>query len=226
MLKILPRRVKNSITLLLCLEKYAPDMHYSPEIQESALEDPVIGHVTKLAGPGHIRLNVGCGTDYREGFINIDGSDALPRVDRVINVVQERLDAILGKEFADYVLANDIVEHVHHWSAVDLLDQFFQVLKPGGGAQIRVPDCEYIIASNRWTIEEKLIMLYGGQEVPRGLDAKTDESRKRYPQFHCHEYGWTMKRMIADLNKVGFRRVAFRREEMNFVAYAVKDESP
>ena len=62
-----------------------------------------------------------------------------PGFNRVINVVQERLDAVLGKEFADYVLANDIVEHVHHWSAVDLLGQFFQVLKPGGGRRYAYP---------------------------------------------------------------------------------------
>ena len=38
-----------------------------------------------------IRLNIGCGNDYREGFINIDGRADLPRVDWVINLSKESL---------------------------------------------------------------------------------------------------------------------------------------
>ena len=31
-----------------------------------------------------IKLNIGCGYDPREGFVNIDGRNDLPKVDRVI----------------------------------------------------------------------------------------------------------------------------------------------
>lgn len=38
-----------------------------------------------------MKLNIGCGTDYREGFINIDGSNSLTRVDKVIDTASETL---------------------------------------------------------------------------------------------------------------------------------------
>jgi len=31
-----------------------------------------------------LKLNIGCGYDPREGFVNIDGRNDLPKVDRVI----------------------------------------------------------------------------------------------------------------------------------------------
>lgn len=33
-----------------------------------------------------MKLNIGCGADYRLGFINIDASSALNKVDRIINI--------------------------------------------------------------------------------------------------------------------------------------------
>lgn len=64
--------------------------------------------------PGPVRLNIGCGTDYREGFVNIDGSPNLPRVDRVIDFGTERLTDHFALGSVDHIVANDIVEHVFH----------------------------------------------------------------------------------------------------------------
>ena len=50
-----------------------------------------------------MKLNVGCGTDYREGFINIDGSSELPKVDKVVFVVDRKdLDFQTTKEFNSF----------------------------------------------------------------------------------------------------------------------------
>jgi len=43
-----------------------------------------------------IKLNIGCGYDPREGFVNIDGRNDLPKVDRVINLSKESLLKYLG----------------------------------------------------------------------------------------------------------------------------------
>jgi len=153
--------------------------------------------------------------------LNIDGSNTLPRVDKVLNVPTEPLDEALGRGVADYILANDVVEHVHHWEAVGMLGQFVRTLRPGGGVQIRVPDCEYIMTADAWTVEEKLTLLFGGQDVAQGRDAEMDRSRIAFPQFFCHKYGWSMRRMRDDLLKVGFSQCAFRREASNFIVYAL-----
>jgi predicted SAM-dependent methyltransferase len=58
-----------------------------------------------------MKLNIGCGTDYREGFINIDGSSVLPRVDKVIDISSEELTSHFKSGEIKHILANDIIEH-------------------------------------------------------------------------------------------------------------------
>jgi predicted SAM-dependent methyltransferase len=171
---------------------------------------------------GRTRLNVGSGTDYREGFINIDGSATLPRVDRVIDFSTERLTDHFEPGSVDHILANDIIEHQFHWEAVSLLAQFFDVLRPGGTLEVRVPDCEYILGTRRLSLEQKLRALYGGQDVPLGRDEAMDESRKVFPQYFCHKYGWTQERMRKELHLIGFRILGMHRRGKNFVTSAMK----
>ena len=78
------------------------------------------------------KLNVGCGVDYRDGFINIDGSDRLPRVDLVLDFSRDELTSHFKPESVDFILSNDIIEHLFHWQAVRMLTNFFTILKPGG----------------------------------------------------------------------------------------------
>lgn len=166
------------------------------------------------------RLNVGCGTDYREGFINIDGSTTLPKVDKVIDISTDSLVNHFPEKSVDYILANDIVEHHFHWEAVKLMTDFFMLLKPGGLCEIRVPDCLHIMEAEGYTPELKLVLLFGGQDVPRGIDAEMDESRKKFPQYFCHKYGWSMERMANDLRKIGFSDFGMKGEASNFITIA------
>ena len=169
-----------------------------------------------------VKLNIGCGTDYRDGFINIDGSDTLPRIDKIIDISTESITKHFSSSSVDYILANDIVEHHYHWEAVSLLKDFYEVLKPGGICEIRVPDAEYIIKSEKFPIERKLVLLFGGQDVPQGVDQKMDESRKKFPQYFCHKYGWSMLRMNNDLSTIGFKNIYMVGADSNFITYAKK----
>ncbi len=168
-----------------------------------------------------MKLNIGCGTDYRDGFINIDGSNTLPRVDKIIDISSEsRLPHFSNKEI-EYILANDIIEHHYHWEAVRILKEFYSLLKKGGQAEIRVPDAELII-SGSLPINRKLNLLFGGQDIPQGHDPKMDESRKQFPQFFCHKYGWIMDAMKKELYDIGFSSVHCKKAGTNFIAYAIK----
>jgi SAM-dependent methyltransferase len=169
-----------------------------------------------------MKLNIGCGTDYREGFINIDGSKTLPRIDRVIDIANESLLQHFQPASVDYILANDIVEHHFHWEAVRILREFHALLKPGGCAEIRVPDAAHIIKSWRYSMEMKLTLLFGGQDVPQGDNAAMNASRKESPQFFCHKYGWTKERLMRDLKASGFSEVRCKRSGSNFIATARK----
>jgi predicted SAM-dependent methyltransferase len=216
MVVTVPWRIKSAARILLKRKSDAV------EIPESSANDPTINRVLALKNGRGLRINVGCGTDYHEGWMNIDGSTTLPRVDKVLKVPQEPLDEALGAGVADYILASDVIEHLHHWEAVQMMGQLSRTLKSGGGVEIRVPDCEFILNTDMYSIEDKLEHFYGGQDVPQGRDEDMDKSRIAHPEFFCHRYGWTMHRMRNHLLKVGFTQFAFRRAGSNFVTYAVK----
>jgi hypothetical protein len=169
-----------------------------------------------------VKLNIGCGTDYREGFVNIDGSDQLRRVDKIIDIEVDSLIGHFKPNSIEFILANDIIEHHFRWNAVRILSEFYQLLIPGGRIQIRVPDAEYIINSWRIPIERKIVLLFGGQDFSQGHDEEMDQSRKIFPQFFCHKYGWTRKAMTAELKQIGFSEVITRKAVTNFIADATK----
>jgi SAM-dependent methyltransferase len=84
------------------------------------------------APPGR-RLNLGCGTDIRAGWVNLDRA-ALPGVD-----VVHDLD-VLPLPFADgafaHICAKDVLEHVDY---IPLLREIHRVLRPNGTLEIQVP---------------------------------------------------------------------------------------
>lgn len=168
-----------------------------------------------------VKLNIGCGTDYREGYINIDGSKTLEKVDLVIDIANTSLLTEIAEGSVDFILANDIIEHNFHWEAVNIINDFNRLLKPGGQCEIRVPDCEFIINNPHLSIEQKLLSLYGGQDIPQGND-EMNISRQKYPQYFCHKFGWTRESMTECLNSAGFAVDSIDALHLDFIIKATK----
>ena len=169
-----------------------------------------------------MKLNVGCGTDYRDGFINIDGSKSLRKVDKNIDISTQKLTDYFEPNSVSFILANDIIEHHFHWEAVRILKEFYALLSPGGKVEIRVPDVQYIINSWWIPLQKKTVLLYGGQDIPQGGDPDMDVSRRSFPQFFCHKYGWTRETMRIELESIGFKNVRARRARTNFICLGEK----
>ncbi len=79
------------------------------------------------------KLNLGCGTDIRAGWINLD-SAALTGVDVVHDI--EKLPLPFGDEEFDEILCQDVLEHVEY---IAVLRDLHRILKKGGSLTIRVP---------------------------------------------------------------------------------------
>jgi SAM-dependent methyltransferase len=79
------------------------------------------------------KLNLGCGNDIREGWINLDNIK-LPGVDIVCDIEKEALPFADGT--LDEIYAEGILEHV---DLVPVLKELHRVLKPGGSLEIKVP---------------------------------------------------------------------------------------
>ena len=83
---------------------------------------------------GELKLNLGCGFDARQGFVNVDRL-ALPGVDRVWDL--RHTPWPWEDRTASTILALDVVEHLT--DMVAFLDECWRVLEPGGALTVRVP---------------------------------------------------------------------------------------
>lgn len=166
-----------------------------------------------------MKLNIGCGYDYREGFVNIDGNPNLPRVDRVIDLSSDRLTHHFDCGSVAHILASDFIEHHYHWEAVQLMQDFFQLLHPGGTLEMRLPDFEAIIHGS-YPTRQKIMMLFGGQDIPQG--DKDLSHRRSFPQYFCHKYAYTPRTMTDELTAVGFDQIQTSPDYSNFIVLARK----
>lgn len=94
------------------------------------------------AKAGGRRLNFGSGSDYREGWINLDVMEENKWIsgkqpDVFMSITDDRLPFPDG--YFDYVLADNVLEHVERSRIHSLLLEFHRVLSPGGALEIWVP---------------------------------------------------------------------------------------
>lgn len=112
---------------------------------------------------GVIKLNLGCGKDIREGYINID-IRPLPGV-----VQADVLNLPIKDGSVAEILASDVYEHVSYHKSQELLAHWVSKLKRGGILIIRTPCLDKIVefcgrAEALGTIEEIIAAIFGGQD--------------------------------------------------------------
>src|SRR5512136_1625227 len=84
-----------------------------------------------------MRLNLGCGKHYKEGFLNIDAFDTTV-ADRIMSVEDLRFPS----NTIETIEANQLLEHLGYSHTIYALAEWFRVLKPGGTLRIETPDLE------------------------------------------------------------------------------------
>ena len=80
------------------------------------------------------RINLGCGNDIREGYINVDSS---PKVnpDEVWNL--EEMPLPFANDSADEIVANHVLEHIQNF--IPLMHDLHRVCRSGARIHIRTP---------------------------------------------------------------------------------------
>ncbi len=81
----------------------------------------------------HKKLNLGCGQDYREGWVNLDISSTVG-ADVVHDI--EKLPFPFADGTFDEILCNDIIEHVEY---LPIMKELYRIMAEGGVITIRVP---------------------------------------------------------------------------------------
>lgn len=80
-----------------------------------------------------MKVNLGCGHDKREGWVNIDGrADAHPDI---VADLEKKLP--LKNDSADEILLRHVLEHVR--DPLALIDECHRVLKKGGKLEVITP---------------------------------------------------------------------------------------
>lgn len=97
-----------------------------------------------LAGRKSIRLNVGCGTDYKKGWINIDNNsdENITKLDLNWDL---RNPLPFADESVDYIFNEHFIEHLTVDEGKAAVQDFMRVLKPGGVLRMATPDLEVTV---------------------------------------------------------------------------------
>lgn len=142
-----------------------------------------------------MRLHLGCGKKYRQGWVNIDGGG---RCD-VVHDLSTPLP--YGDGEALEIEAIHLFEHFYPQDVEGILTDWHRVLMKGGKLTLEMPDiyksAKNLIAeidrgeqpSNKWAMWP----IYG-DNPDRG-------------HYDCHKWGWTFKTLSPILLSVGFRSV-------------------
>lgn len=83
-----------------------------------------------------LKLNIGCGKDIRQGYVNIDKFPG-DGVDIVLDLDSKRPILHYGSNTVDEIYCSHCLEHMYYWH--ELMREFGRVLKVGGRLIIKVP---------------------------------------------------------------------------------------
>lgn len=140
-----------------------------------------------------MRLNLGCGDDRRDGWVNVDFRS------EVADVVCDVTGLPFEDETADEVLASDIAEHFPRQRLPDVFAEWRRVLLPGGTLTLRVPNLLKLseaIVRRPDRADSLIENVYGGHRW--GPDGAWD----------THHWGWTPQTLDRDLAACGFEVVS------------------
>jgi predicted SAM-dependent methyltransferase len=132
-----------------------------------------------------MKLNLGCGDDFRRGWLNVDCRRLYPEGDDFLCCDLLALDGRLQDGCAEEIAAWDVLEYLP-WREVDaVLVMLGKKLRPGGLLTLRVPDLEWAArdyAAGAIGHHEAQRRLYGGQGYPedtyRSLWSRAEVERR------------------------------------------------
>lgn len=160
-----------------------------------------------------MKINLGCGMNYREGYLNVDavelGSDGKPiKIDIKANI----LDGLPFKdESCDEVFFSDTLEHLNRHNSVIALKEVYRILKDGGFLDLSVPPAkkqmlqlllwmdkpvtwdDFVNAHSKFTYFKWMDDLAGASHESDGYD------------FDSHKSFWSPNALRAVLEHIGFK---------------------
>jgi predicted SAM-dependent methyltransferase len=145
-----------------------------------------------------VKINVGCGKMYLEGYLNIDSADK-----RKADVIADITTLDLKNGTVGEILMYHVIEHLNKYEAEDLFRKIYGWLNDDGRLIIECPDIAKVAAlllEHQADVEE----LENGPEGIRGLYGEA------FPKMGIgdyHKWGYSEFTLKTKLMKTGFAQV-------------------
>jgi len=152
-----------------------------------------------------IKLHVGCGENYFDGWINVDidssKADIFHDLAKPLWFYDNTVDFIYSEHF---------IEHIGINHAQNMFKEFYRVLKPGGILRIATPDLDYMVekyTSASWK-DQDWIETYNYQWIQTRAEMLNVCFRE-----WGHQYLYDAEELERRLREVGFGKIL--RQEWN-----------
>ena len=151
-----------------------------------------------------LKINLGCGSDYRQGWVNIDALEKYKP-----DIIHDLHSALpLADKSVEYVLAQDILEHFTKEDLSSLLVDVSRIMRIGGQVEIRVPSVSAITQRLKRFPEARNQFLYG-------TTAHTGV-------FGAHKVGFTPEYLVYLFLNNSFALKSWKLEDTNYHAVFIK----
>jgi predicted SAM-dependent methyltransferase len=170
------------------------DAYYALVLPLSRVLRPIYAVHHRVRHPAIRRVHVGCGANYMEGFVNIDGN-LERRVDYLLDV---RAGLPFADSSIDFIYSCHMLEHVYLYDAIAILKDWLRVLRPDGYVRLVLPDFAYSLQIAQGKIE---------CTFPREF---RDSAAQAINFLFCdgqHKYGYTQSSVEELAQSIGFARV-------------------
>jgi predicted SAM-dependent methyltransferase len=156
-----------------------------------------------------MKLNLGCGDKILEGYVNVDVAES--RLDKKPDVLCDlRALSPFEDNCADEVMAIHVVEHFWRWEVVDVLKEWFRVLKPGGKM---ILECPNLITACQMVLADPDNATGPGPEGQRSMWVLYGDPGWRDPLM-VHRWGYTPRSLAGVMHQAGLETL--RQEPAQF----------
>ena len=136
--------------------------------------------------PANLKLHLGCGSQKKAGFINIDHR-ATPATDMVCDIIH----LPYPENSIDRIETYHVIEHIPHPQIPDMLREWHRILQPGGALIIECPNFDEAVREYLDGNEFRIFNIFGLQRF-RG---------------DAHLFGYNFKRIEKILREAGFKEI-------------------
>ena len=149
-----------------------------------------------------IKYHLGCGTQYKEGYVNIDNP---PSEHSIANVKADLYGDLITVplESCEEIRSHHVFEHFNYMESLALLVKWTRALKIGGLLVIDIPDLE--------VLAQELLASIQRNEVIRTFKIVRLMYGSHEADWAYHINGWSLRSLSHVLEKLGFEGVASNR---------------